>query len=512
MNLNLNLSGSVSQQQQLNLAPQLLQWLRLLQVPAQSLDQLVRTELETNPALEIDESVAESDIDDVAESHDDVVIEAAVDADESGDWPELTERYDLLAELDTQWAEEHSVVSSIDMAQAQDRKDFQMQSLPSTMSLAESVLKQIAMMRELTAEEKACACLIAGSLDVRGYLDVSLDSLAEESGLALASLESALLAIQECEPAGVGARDLNECLLLQLSPSDPSHTVARRIIAEFIEALAQRRFESIARQMGVPLNEVEAAVRLIRSLNPNPGAGAGVPEVTQEVVPDITIRLNSEGGFEIEMVEQSLPRLRISQYCRQMIERGDLSKDDIAYVRSRIRAASFLIEGLEKRGSTLRRIAEEIIRVQFRYLRGEETEARPLTMAKVASFIGVHDTTVSRALADKYVATPLGILPMKQFFCAGYRCDDGSALTPEMVRRRIEVIIGAESPVKPIKDEDIAAQLQEDGIPVARRTVAKYRIELGIPSSKERALSSKGLRVIHGNGDGDADLRAVAVG
>ncbi len=511
MNLNVNLSGSVSQQQQLNIAPQLLQWLRLLQVPAQSLEQLVRSELETNPALEIDESVADSDVD-AADLPEEVAVEAAVEADDSGDWPELSERFDLLAELDTQWAEEQSVVSSIDMAQAQNQKDFQMQSLPSTQSLAESVLKQIAMMRELTAEEKACACLIAGSLDARGYLDVSLDSLAEESGLPVESLESALLAIQECEPAGVGARDLKECLLLQLSSSDPAHRMARRVVSEFIEALAQKRLESIARQMNVPLAEVEAAERLIRSLNPNPGSGAGLPEVTQEVVPDITIRLNSEGGFEIEMVEQSLPRLRISQYCRQMIERGGLSREDIAYVRSRIRAASFLIEGLEKRGSTLRRIAEEIIRVQFRYLRGEESEARPLTMSKVASFIGVHDTTVSRALSDKYVSTPLGILPMKQFFCAGYRCDDGSALTPEMVRRRIEVIIGAESPAKPIKDEDIAAQLQEDGIPVARRTVAKYRIELGIPSSKDRALSGKRLRVFHGNGGGDSDLRKVAVG
>lgn len=511
MNMNLNLSSGISQQQQLNLAPQLLQWLRLLQVPAQSLDQLVQQEIAMNPALEIDEGEAVEDRDERQEP-----IADAERVMEEGDWPALGERYEILAELDSHWAEEHSVVNGMDVNQAQERKDYQMQSLTADQSLAEVLLRQVAMDPDLVPLVKECAELVIGMLDARGYLDVSLESLAEESGFPLEALNAALCVVQDCTPPGVGARDLKECLLLQLSTNDPSHAVARLIVEHHLEALAQGRLEPIARHIRVSIEEIDAAVRVIRSLNPNPGSCAGTEEVTHTVTPDIMIRLNSEGGFVIELVEESLPRLRISSYCRQMIERGDLSKEDIAYIRSRIRAAAFLIEGLEKRGSTLRRIAEEIIRVQYRYLRGEESEVRPLTMSKVASFIGVHDTTVSRALADKYVSTPVGVVPMKQFFCAGYRCDDGTALTPDMVRKRIDRIIRDEDQWNPIKDDDIAAMLREDGIPVARRTVAKYRGELGIPSSKDRALNQKGLRVVKGSeslvvSDASEEL-ALAVG
>ncbi len=509
MNINFNLSGNVSQQQQLNLAPQLLQWLRLLQVPAQHLEQMVRSEIETNPALEVDESApaAPDDADLYAEPSADVR-----DADSEREGRELEERFEILAEIDSQWADENRNMAGEDLGRTQDRIDYQLQSLVSASSLQEHLLRQLAVMNKPDVL-KVNAGLIVGMLDERGYLDVSLDELAEELALAVEVVEDALAVVQECDPIGVGARDLRECLLLQLSPTDDAHAVARRIVSRYIEALARGQLEGIARQLGVSLAEVESAVKLIRTLNPTPGKTFEEQKmVTQTVTPDISIRRNAEGGFDIEMVEQSLPRLRISPYCRRMIEQGGLSKTDLAYIRSRIRAASFLIEGLEKRGSTLRRIAEEIIRGQHRFLRGEESEIRPLTMAKVASFIGVHDTTVSRALADKYVSTPVGVLPMKAFFCTGYRCDDGSAMTPEMVRRRIEQMILDEEPGKPIKDECIAAQLRESGVVVARRTVAKYRGELGLPSSKERAQARRqGLRVIHGSGNPAASIEPVAV-
>jgi RNA polymerase sigma-54 factor len=510
MNINFNLSGNVAQQQQLNLAPQLLQWLRLLQVPAQHLEQLVRSEVETNPALEIDDSLpATSDDDDsyAAETDD------LRDADCEREGRELEERFEVLAEIDSQWAEENRNMAGEDIGRTQDRIDYQMQSLTSASSLQEHLLSQLTIMDKPDAI-KANATLIIGMLDSRGYLDVSLDELAEELGIAVEGLEDALAAVQECEPVGVGARDLRECLLLQLSPTDDSHAVARRIVSRYLEALARGQLEGIARQLSVPLAEVESAVKLIRALNPTPGKTFEEQKmVTQTVTPDVVIRRNAEGGFDIELVEQSLPRLRISPYCRRMIEQGDLSKTDLAYIRSRIRAASFLIDGLEKRGSTLRRIAEEIIRYQHRFLRGEESEIRPLTMAKVASFIGVHDTTVSRALSEKYIATPVGVLPMKEFFCMGYRCDDGSAMTPEMVRQRIKQMILDEAPEAPIKDETIAAQLRESGVPVARRTVAKYRGELGVPSSKERALANRkgGLRVIRGGGKPGTHSESEAV-
>ncbi len=498
MSLNLNLSAGLSQQQQLNLAPQLLQWLRLLQVSAQDLNQLVQHEVETNPALEVDEG-QEMDFEDASDSPDDLMEIVDPQQQEQEDWPDLDERFETLAELDSDWASEHADVSGSDQVAAQEKSDYQMQSLTAGPSLSESLLRQLSIM-DATPEAKAGAQFIVGMLDQRGYLDVSLGTLCDESGFCMDDLVCGLECVQRCDPAGIGARDLQECLRLQLSEADPADAVAIQIVDRYLEALARGQMDGIAKQLAVTREEVEAAQKRIRSLNPHPGSLFDHSARAQVITPDVTIRLNSEGGFDIDVVEHSLPRLRISRSCRALIQKGRLTKSEAAYIRSKVRAASFLIEGLEKRSSTLRRVAEEIVRVQGRYLKKMENEVRPLTMAKVAGIIGVHDTTVSRALAEKYVATPRGVLPMKNFFCTGYRCDDGSAMTPEMVRRRIEGIILRESPASPIKDEDIAAELKSAGIPVARRTIAKYRGELGIPSSKERYVktANRGLRVLPG--------------
>ena len=480
MKLNLNLGHGLAQQQQLNLAPQLLQWLRLLQAPAQHLEQLVRHELDTNPALEEleEEERAETD-DEFGEEGEEGLL------DESAEPELMDERMEILAELGREWDQDETSASCDDIAASQERMDYRMNTLTESSSMRDQLMKQVAVMG-LPGPVKAAAELIIGTLDSRGYLDVSMETLAEESGMEAGALQQALKAVQGCEPVGVGARDLKECLLLQLPAGESGTALARRLVEHHIEAVAQNRLAAIAEHIDMEMEEIEEAVRLIRSLNPYPGQALAAGEPVCAVTPDVVIRENEEGGFEIEIVERNVPRLRISHSCRALIEKGNLSRGDLAYVRSRIRSAMFVIEGLRKREATMRRITEEIVRIQHRYLRGEETEIRPLTMAKVAAIIGVHDTTVSRALAEKFVDTPVGVFPLKHFFQAGYQCQDGSALTPDMVRQRIHHIIQREDPAEPIKDEDIAEILQKDGIPVARRTVAKYRGELGVGSSKER--------------------------
>lgn len=481
MKLHLNLGHGVAQQQQLNLAPQLLQWLRLLQAPAQHLEQMVRHELDVNPALEELEGEERNDSeDDFGDELEDAGLDEGADADV------LDERMEILAELGREWDGDETSASPSDVAVQQDRMDYRMSVLTESSSMREQLMKQMGVMG-LPGPVKAAAELIIGTLDARGYLEVPLDVLSEESGHSAADLQEALGWVQSCEPAGVGARDLKECLHLQLTGEDADTLLARRLIDEHLESVAQGRLEAIADHVDMELEDVESAVRLIRSLHPCPGQLIGAEEPVVAVEPDVVIRESEEGELEIEVVERNIPRLRISHACRALIERGQLSRSDLAYVRSRIRSAMFVIEGLRKREATMRRITEEIVRIQHRFLKGEETEIRPLTMAKVAAIIGVHDTTVSRALADKYVETPAGVFPMKHFFQSGYQCEDGSALTPDMVRNRIHGIIRNEDPAEPIKDEDIARILQKDGIPVARRTVAKYRGELGIGSSKERA-------------------------
>jgi RNA polymerase sigma-54 factor len=478
MKQNLNLGQGLSQQQQLNLAPQLLQWLRLLQAPAQHLEQMVRQELEINPALEENE--------DPEPVEDEFEDEFSSELDDGGDAEAVDERMELLAELGREWDNDESSVSSDDVVASQERMDYRMNSLTEAFSMRDRLVKQVGIMG-LADDVKAAAELIVGTLDKRGYLDIPLPTLAEESGLAVATLEAGLESVQGCEPAGVGARDVKECLLLQLAARGGEAGLARWLVEDYLEAVAQNRLEAIAEHLDVELEEVEDAVAVVRSLNPYPGQSIDDGDPVVAVTPDVVLTLDEQDEFEIEIVERNVPRLRISHACRSLIEKGTLSKADLAYVRSRIRSAMFVIDGLRKREATMRRITEELIRVHNLYLRGREQEIRPLTMAKVAAIVGVHDTTVSRAIAEKFIQTPIGLLPMRHFFQTGYVCEDGSALTPDMVRGRIQKIIEEEEPGVPIKDEDIAELLRKDGIPVARRTVAKYRVELGLGSSKERA-------------------------
>lgn len=485
MNYDLGMVQNASQRQELSLAPQLLQWLRLLQEPSQQLEALVRQELDSNPALEQADDEAADDVDDLDSA--DLMSEA--DGEVLDDWGE---KFEMLREIGDDWASDTDGGSHQDVATAQERHEYRLASISDQPTLRTAVIRQLAEMG-LDEDAKAHAQLVAGALDERGYLSVTLEELEEETDIPLPALESALEAVQSCTPEGIGARDLRECLLLQLPAEDGANALVRRVVTEGLEALAQGQHDAIARHLDVSVEEVHAAVARIRQLNPHPGTLLSAEQPTATVTPDVIIRKNDEGGFAIEVVEWNVPRLRISRTCRELIRRGGLSASEVTYVRSRIRAAMFLLDGLRKRSDTLRRITEHIIRIQYRYLQGDGDGMRPLTMAKVAGLIGVHDTTVSRALADKYVATPVGVFPMRHFFQTGYLCDDGSAMTPEMVQRRIEEVIQQEDPVAPIKDEAIAERLRHEGIPVARRTVAKYRGELGLPSSKERALSHRRL-------------------
>ena len=464
--------------QRLALTPSLLQKIELLQLNKLELQEMLNQELVENPILEEvadQEPPAETVLGDRGPEE----MAPAEDAPPQGE-------RDSFDEIDFKYFFDEYLDTGYRNREVEDTEKASFETfLTRAPSLEEHLNWQLGL-SDAGPRLAEIARHIIGNIDEDGYLVLSLEDLCAVAACTMEEAVEALQRVQAFDPLGVGARDLRECLLLQLPADDPDHALARRLVADHIESVAQNRLAAIADHIDAELEDVEDAVRLIRTLNPCPGQALVADEPVCTVTPDVVIRLDENGEFEIEIVERNVPRLRISHSCRALIEKGSLSRADLAYVRNRIRSAMFVIEGLRKREATMRRITEEIVRIQHRYLRGEETEIRPLTMAKVAAIIGVHDTTVSRALAEKYVETPVGVLPMRHFFQAGYQCDDGSALTPDMVRQRIHAIIAAEDPATPIKDEDIAEILKKDGIPVARRTVAKYRGELGVGSSKER--------------------------
>jgi len=441
MNLGMRVHQDVNVSQQLNLAPQLLQWLRLLHVPTTELSAMVRHELETNPALEAEECASESEFDDSApddgEFHEEPAAEQAV----------LDEKQEFLMELDAEWGEDWTGgqaarASGGASAEDQAKHSYLLDSAVSDVSLYCHLLDQLPLVG-LSRDDYALAELVIGSLDWRGYLTLSAQELAALAETDAARVERALTRVQAMEPAGVGARDLRECLLLQMADREPDF-LPRRVTEQYLDAAAREQFAEIG-----------------------------------PVVRD-------NGAWRVDLDESSVPRLRISASCRRLLEKKTLTESEAAYVRDKIRAATFLIQGIGQRQDTLKKVAEHIARFQSEYLDSARGELKPLTMAKLAAMIGVHETTVSRALANKHIRTPRGLFEMKHFFRSGYPCADGSYVTPDKVKELIADIVENEPAAAPHRDTDIVALLKKRGLQLARRTIAKYREEMNIPSSKER--------------------------
>lgn len=480
----MDIHHDINVSQQLNLAPQLLQWLRILQVSTTDLTDLVQKELESNPALEIDESRADEH--DVPTSDDFSDPSATNTIETSSEEPSLDAKYELLAEIDDEWRNDNNTVNgsknSTNSEDDQERHQFALDSATTSGSIYNHLSEQLNLLN-INEDDHAIAEVIIGSLDSNGYLSISIEELSSITSTPATRIEKVLTIVQTLEPVGIAARSLQECMIIQMH-SLPEDALPRRIAKDYLEALGREQYTHIAASLDVSVDEVMAAKTYITTLSPYP-ALSFTPESTQYITADITVRENN-GKYIIELNDEKIPHLRISASCRQLLKKDRLSAEEISYIRSKIRSATFLIQGINQRHETLRKVCEQITRVQREFLDDENGRLQPLTMAKVAGIIGVHETTVSRALANKHIRTPRGLFEMKHFFRAGYHCSDGSALTPEVVKEIISDLINKEDPESPVRDIDIVNQLKQKGLKLARRTVAKYRDEMSIPSSKER--------------------------
>lgn len=487
MNIETRLTHGLETSQQLNLAPQLLQWLKLLQLPSAELATLVRQELETNPALEAEESLPVEQDD--AEPFDNTATldqinnfeaEPAIFDDKS-----MGERLNLLSGMESD-GNYDGPISERDFSRStkddEERRQYVMDSIASPFSLQEHLLFQLNALH-VTKTERMAGEAIIGSLDHRGYLTATLDELAEMADVDAATIETVLCKVQEFDPPGVAARDLRECLALQISDGT---SIAARIVNGFLDALARGQYREIGAALGVSEQDVMTALKAIRLLDPEPGRKFS-QERPRYISVDITVT-REDNRYAIALNDESMPKLYINADCRQMLEKGGLATDDMTYLRRKMRHASFLIQGIRQRQETLRKVAAEIVRHQTTYLDSEEGELRPLTMQTVAQAIGVHETTVSRAIANKYMRTPRGLHEMKHFFRAGYACETGGGLIPSAVQDLILKLIQAEDKTNPLTDFQIVQLMKVKGIKVARRTVAKYREEMGMASSKDRAI------------------------
>jgi RNA polymerase sigma-54 factor len=326
---------------------------------------------------------------------------------------------------------------------------------------------------------------LIGSLDDRGYLTSSLSDLALLTSLSLETMQEAAKVLQSFEPPGIGAENLGDCLLIQLNHQGRGKSVAARIVRDHFDLLVRRRIPDLARKMGLAPDVIQEAIEIIGTLDPAPGRRFA-DDSNRVVVPDVTVERDN-GEWLIILNQDYIPRLRLSGTYKDLIAKGKLSKQESDYLREKLRSGKFIINAIEQRQRTIERITREILKHQHEFFEEGVSKLKPLTMTQIADIIGVHETTVSRALANKYIKTPHGVFEMKFFFTSGYQSDAGASVANTSVKEMIADLVAAEDPGQPRSDQEIVGLLQEKGLKIARRTVAKYREELGLlPSNLRR--------------------------
>jgi RNA polymerase sigma-54 factor len=487
--------------QSMVLAPQLQQSLALLQAPMLELKALVEQELQQNPVLEeiegTDVELPDKPVTDVGETSDATAkLDPAERADESptetdfekaeaAPADEFQEEFEKLVQLDQEWRDNFSSTSSPIRSSSEDdeKRQFMFDSLTAGTSFAQVLMDQ-ARESDLNDDQRAVAELIIGNIDDYGYLKATVDELAAANNLPVEKITEVLKVIQTFDPPGVGATDLRQCLMLQLERAGNEETLEYRIVRDYMEAL---RIPEIARGTGHGVDEVQESLAKIARLEPRPGR-AFLPDTEQYVAPEVFVQKVGD-DFAVTTNNDNVPHLRISNVYKDLMSQAEDNVEVKNYIREKIRAGKFLIKSLHQRQQTISNIGKEIVKRQRDFMEKGVAHLKPMTMAQVADVVGVHETTVSRAVSSKYMETPQGIFEMKFFFTAGLQTTaGGEGVSNASVKDMIAEIFKAENPSKPLSDQEVVKMLGEKGITIARRTVAKYRDELNILPSNLRKV------------------------
>ena len=478
--------------QSLVLSPQLQHSLALLQAPTLELKALVEHEMEQNPVLEeiaepetelADNKPAPEDDDAPAEPPFEAASEQGVEAPVD----DFQAEFDQLVQLDQEWRDHFAQmnVSIRRSPEEEEKRQFMFDSLTAGTSLAEALLAQVRD-SNLTDEQRAIAEHIIGNIDDYGFFKTTVEELSTSLGLPAEKISAVLKIIQTFDPPGVGAADLRECLLLQLERAGRRESLEYRIVRDFMNELGKRRIPEIARGTGQPVEEVQAALARIARLEPRPGR-AFLPDNDQYVLPEVFVQRNGD-DFVVTTNDEQVPHLRISNTYKDLMARGGNPPEVKNYIREKIRAGKFLIKSLHQRQQTILNIAREIVQRQREFMDKGLAHLKPMTMAQIAGVVGVHETTVSRAVSGKYMQTPQGIFEMRFFFTAGLHSASGADVSNASVKDMIAEIFKNENPARPLPDQEVVSMLAAKGITIARRTVAKYRDELHILPSNLRKV------------------------
>ena len=469
------------QTQQLVLAPQMRQSLKILQVAALDLRAAIQEELQSNPALE------ELPMDDISlEKAAGNGEDKATPGDDAREEMDFSKDFQVLERINQDWHDHLSDTGGVRQSSSEEdeRRQHFFDSLTSETSLQQHLMQQAELSDFAPATLQGLRFLV-GSLDDRGYLTATLSDLALLASLPLEVMQEASRVLKTFDPAGIGAENLADCLLIQLAHKGREKSVAARIIRDHLALLVRRRIPDLARKTGLANEIIQEAIEEIGTLDPAPGRRFA-DDANRVVVPDVTVEKDGT-EWKIILNPDYIPRLRLSNTYKDLLAKGRLTKPESDYLREKLRSGKFIINAIEQRQRTIERITREIIKHQSEFFDEGVAKLKPLTMTQIADIIGVHETTVSRALANKYMQTPHGVFEMKYFFTSGYQSQAGEAVANTSVKEMIADIVAGEDPGKPLSDQEIVGLLQSKGLSIARRTVAKYREELGLlPSNLRR--------------------------
>jgi RNA polymerase sigma-54 factor len=459
--------------QKLILTPSLQQAIKLLPMSTLELAELLNQEMVENPMLE------------------EVPTEELQPAEQPAEKPETqnkTEKTDAWEDADYEYFFGDYLDDGYRPRTPQEVKELPPieNTLSSAGSLADHLRWQLSIQTDDDATRQIGDAII-GNLDDDGYLVASVEEIAQMGDWPVADVERALQHVQTFDPIGVAARDLQECLTLQLRHLGLAGTITERIVTEHLKLLQNHQVPEIARRLGVTIDELKEHIEIIRNLDPKPGSRYN-PNQSQYVIPDVYVS-KIEDQYVAHLNEEGLPQLRISPVYRRLLDKGGENTDETrAYVKDKFRSALWLIKSVDQRQKTIHKVATSIINFQREFLDHGIEHLRPLVLRDVANDIGMHESTVSRVVNNKYMHTPQGVFEMKFFFHSGISSSYGDSVSSVTIKQRIRKIIENEDPRKPLSDSKIVSILQKEGLMLARRTIAKYREELKIPTSNQRKL------------------------
>jgi len=487
------------------LTPRMIQSMEILQLPLLALEERIDQEMQSNPVLELREGDPEAAAtlpaepapsNDGQERSDEEQALVVKENDDAADFDRLAKMSEYLE--NDEWGA-NAGTSFRQTSSYDGERDKKLDAMNNTAArgctLAEYLLEQWAFI-DAPGEVKTAGEAIVNYIDAEGYLRIDLETIQRESKkpLKLEDLQAALKLVQQLEPAGVGARDLRECLLLQLDAleqdeefeDDQDFDLMRALVRDHLKDLEMNRYPQITKKLGRSMEEIKDAVKGLRRLHPHPGKEIA-PDEAQPITPDAIIYYDEDTDkYEIKMTHDPAPNLYISGMYRKMLKDRSVPKPTREFLANNVRNARWLIESIEQRRSTIQRVIRAVVDAQRDFFDKGPEFLKPLPMIQVADQLGIHVATVSRAVSEKWIQTPRGIYPLRRFFSGGTTSAEGEDMSWDAVKEKLKVIIAEEDKQNPLNDDEIVEKLAAQGLTLARRTVAKYRKILNIPTARQR--------------------------